>query len=142
VPSVGGRIREERERLGLTQSEMADICGIKMRAQRNYEKDERQPDAAYLAALDSAGGDAAYVVTGVPQKVGAFAAYSESRGIDPDLAPDEQLLLEAYRDMKPAKRKALLAELLTGKKANKSEGGVSVKGSGHRVAGRDYNEGK
>jgi len=35
-----------------------------MRSQRNYEKGERQPDAAYLAAFTSLGGDVLFVLTG------------------------------------------------------------------------------
>lgn len=164
VPTIGGRLREERDRLGYTQTELADICGVKMRAQRNYEKDERHPDAEYLAAFSEAGGDVAYVITGQPMLAGTLARSIETTAGDlvktqeratgelvaqqeivpsrPSLAPDEELLLEAYRGMKPAKRKALLAEMLTGKKEKSSEGGIKVKGSGHRVAGRDFNEGK
>lgn len=160
---IGDRLREERERLGFTQTEIADICGVKMRAQRNYEKGERLPDAGYMAAFAAAGGDLSYVITGQPTLAGNFARslevtagdfaksqevtagqFAERKGkaVEPALAPDEELLLEAYRGMKPAKRKALLTELLTGKKAKDSSGGISVKGSGHRVAGGDYNEGK
>jgi len=37
---------------------------VQKRAQINYEKDERQPDAAYLAAVAEAGADVLYVLTG------------------------------------------------------------------------------
>jgi hypothetical protein len=64
-----------------------------------------------------------------------------------DLPPDEQLLLEAYRGLTAAARKALLAELLTGgkraparRKPVSEDAGIKVSGSGHRVAGRDYHE--
>ncbi len=64
MPLLGDRLRAERERRGLSQQELADLCGVTMRSQRNYEKAERQPDAAYLAALAAAGMDMAYIVTG------------------------------------------------------------------------------
>lgn len=51
-------------------------------------------------------------------------------------------MLDAYRGLAPAKRKQLLASLLTGdvgKKPAKS-GGITVSGSGNRTAGRDYHE--
>jgi len=64
VPLLGDRLRAERERLGLSQQELADLCGVTMRSQRNYEKGERQPDAAYLAAMAAARIDMLYVVTG------------------------------------------------------------------------------
>ena len=37
---------------------------MQKRAQINYEKDERQPDAGYLAAVAAAGVDVFYVLTG------------------------------------------------------------------------------
>lgn len=64
MPLFGERLRAERERLGLGQQEMAEKCGVTMRSQRNYEKGERQPDAAYLAAFTAIGGDVLYLLTG------------------------------------------------------------------------------
>ena len=70
MPLLGERLRAERERLGLGQQELADKCGVTMRSQRNYEKGERQPDAAYLAAFTALHGDVLYVLTGQqPQAV-------------------------------------------------------------------------
>ncbi|MHA7855411.1 helix-turn-helix domain-containing protein [Marinobacter shengliensis] len=129
---IGSRLRKERERLGYSQPGFGEIGGVKKLAQINYEKADRYPDAVYLARIAEAGADVLYIITGQRSQKDASAT----------LPPDESLLLEAYRGLKPAKRKALLAELLTGKKAKDSSGGISVKGSGHRVAGGDYNEGK
>lgn len=64
MPLLGDRLRAERERRRLSQQELADLCGVTMRSQRNYEKSERQPDAAYLAALAATGMDMPYIVTG------------------------------------------------------------------------------
>ncbi|WP_231976566.1 helix-turn-helix domain-containing protein [Pseudomonas sihuiensis] len=64
MPLFGERLRAERERLGLGQQEMAEKCGVTMRSQRNYEKGERQPDAAYLAAFTALGGDVLFLLTG------------------------------------------------------------------------------
>lgn len=64
MPTVGHRIREERERLGLSQTRFAALGGVLMRAQRNYEKGVRQPDAAYLTALGANGIDVTYILTG------------------------------------------------------------------------------
>ena len=57
---IGSRIREERERLGLTQASL----GVAPKTQRFYEIDERQPDALYLAAFAERGADVLYIVTG------------------------------------------------------------------------------
>lgn len=61
---TGHRLREERIRLGLSQSALADIGGVKKLAQINYEKSRRQPDAAYLRRIAEIGADVAYIITG------------------------------------------------------------------------------
>ncbi|MDR5803432.1 helix-turn-helix transcriptional regulator [Caballeronia sp. LZ001] len=58
------RLKEERERLGMSQQGIADACGVSLRSQQNYEKGERSPDAEYLAALTTVGADVIYVLTG------------------------------------------------------------------------------
>ena len=63
---VGERLKEERERLGFSQTEFAAVAGASKNSQYNYEKGERCPDAAYLAAVAEKGVDILYVVTGVP----------------------------------------------------------------------------
>lgn len=61
---IGERLKEERERLGLNQTAFAALAGASKNTQYNYEKGERSPDAAYLAAAAQAGVDLLYVVTG------------------------------------------------------------------------------
>lgn len=63
--SVAERLREERERLGLSQSVLGDIGGVKKRAQINYESGERSPDAVYLRGVAQVGVDVQYVLLGV-----------------------------------------------------------------------------
>lgn len=163
---IGERLREERERLGYSQTEFGELVDKTRKSIAGYEGGKRAPDIADLLTWGEYRLDVVYVLYGAPstpenfaratdKKAGDFARendwtvddqrrWQEERGIDvPDelaLAPDEQLLLDAYRDMKPAKRKALLAELLTGKKPGKSGRSITVKGSNQRVAGRDYHE--
>lgn len=69
--NIGERLREERVRLGYNQAELAAIAGVAKTSQFNYEKGERSPDAAYLAAVAEKGVDVLYVVTGVRQPVNA-----------------------------------------------------------------------
>nr|WP_272880875.1 helix-turn-helix transcriptional regulator [Pseudomonas fragi] len=66
IVGVGERLKEERERLGFSQTEFAAVAGASKNSQYNYEKGERSPDAAYLAAVAEKGVDILYVVTGVP----------------------------------------------------------------------------
>ena len=61
---IGSRLREERERLKLTQEAFATSCGVGRRAQVTYESGERSPDARYLEAASKIGVDIAYVIYG------------------------------------------------------------------------------
>ncbi|AYN26569.1 XRE family transcriptional regulator [Buttiauxella sp. 3AFRM03] len=92
---IGNRLREERERLGLSQQAMGEIGGVKKLTQLNYEKGERAPDTIYLTALAEAGVDIVYVLTGhripMPNEV---APKTE----------EEKKLLENYRAMDEAAR--------------------------------------
>ena len=72
VPNFFDRLREERERLALSQQALAEKCGVTARSQRNYESGERNPDSAYLAAIAAAGADVLYILTG--QRAGGAAA--------------------------------------------------------------------
>lgn len=111
----GERLREERERLGLTQ----DRLGVTPQAQRRYEKSERYPDLEYLNHFASLGGDVLYVVTG-QRTVGAVSA-------------DEASMLAAYRAAPEAFRKAAHAALLSG---NAPDTSISIKGGvGHVIRG-------
>ncbi|MBA1289160.1 helix-turn-helix domain-containing protein [Pseudomonas japonica] len=61
---IGDRLREERERLGLNQTDFAARFGVSKNTQYNYEKGERSPDAVYLCAVQNAGVDALYILLG------------------------------------------------------------------------------
>ncbi|WP_199796463.1 helix-turn-helix domain-containing protein [Ectopseudomonas mendocina] len=85
---IGERLKEERERIGLNQTEFAAKAGASKNSQYNYEKGERSPDAAYLAAADEMGVDVLYVVTGrrTPEASSSFNG-------------DEVDLVEHYRQL-------------------------------------------
>lgn len=87
--SIGDRIREERERLGLTQAQM----GVAPKTQRFYESGERYPDAEYLARFAELGGDVQYIVTG-KRSEGALVA-------------EEERLVYAFRQLKDSAREAV-----------------------------------
>lgn len=127
MPSIGSRLLEERERLGFNQPDLASACHVTMRSQRNYEKDERFPDAAYLAAIAAVGADVRYIVTGARDGPAPEA-----------LSADERYLLDRYRSSpKPLKDAAI--RVLTGgepPKPKKSKK-VTVTANGGQAAGRD-----
>src|SRR5436305_10687158 len=60
----GGRLAEERKRLGLKQAEFAALVGTDVPKQSLYENDRRELRADYLARLAAARVDVVYVLTG------------------------------------------------------------------------------
>jgi transcriptional regulator with XRE-family HTH domain len=62
--SFGGRLAEERKRLGLKQAEFASLVGTDVPKQSLYENDRRELRADYLARLADAKVDVVYVLTG------------------------------------------------------------------------------
>jgi len=92
---ISERLREERKRLALTQEALGEIGGVKLMAQFNYEKGNRMPDAAYLAAIAAAGVDVLYVLTG--QRAITSTA----------LAPDEAALVDDYRHAAPEQQRLI-----------------------------------
>ncbi|MCT8469430.1 hypothetical protein KZO85_12625 [Chromohalobacter canadensis] len=65
MDSIGMRLREERARLGLSQTELGDIASITKNTQMLYESDKRSPKADYLSSVASAGVDVRYVIEGI-----------------------------------------------------------------------------
>jgi len=65
METIGKRLREERNRLGYTQEEFAEIAKIVKNTQLKYENDSRHPDTLYLAAISEVGADVSYIVTGI-----------------------------------------------------------------------------
>lgn len=104
--SIGERLREERKRCGLSQSDVAEIAadsgvpGATRQSQSIYEKGKRMPDAAYLAAVGAAGLNIHYIVTG-------------KRNTPPPevLAADERELLDLFRAAPLAVKAAAIGAL-------------------------------
>lgn len=64
MDSLNNRLKEERQRLGLTQDEFGELGGVKRNAQKNYENGTRTPDASYLSAIAKHDVDVSYILTG------------------------------------------------------------------------------
>ncbi len=62
---IGVRLREERSRLGYSQADICNSCGISKRSYIHYESGDRSPDAEFLGAASKIGMDVQYVVTGI-----------------------------------------------------------------------------
>lgn len=61
---IGARLREERDRVAMSQADLSEAIGVVRRTQGVYEKGERMPDADYLAKAWRLGLDVHYVITG------------------------------------------------------------------------------
>ena len=100
---ISDRLKTERENLGLSQQALADRLGISLRSQQNYEKGDRNPDSAYLAAIAAAGADVLYILTG--QHAGGVKPA-------PTLTAEEETMLGYFRDASKEVRRAALGALL------------------------------
>ncbi|POD89693.1 helix-turn-helix domain-containing protein [Pectobacterium odoriferum] len=125
---IGARIREERKKFDLSQSDFAKRVGCSRNAQAVYERDESLPGTAYLLNLIDIGVDVWFVLTG-----NRFPDIG-------NVTNDELELIKIYRAAPLAIKAAALAALTAGSSA--TVGSINVTGSGQRVAGRDYHEGK
>jgi len=63
---IGERLKKERVRLGLNQSEFAEIAGVSVRSQIDWEKSNSFPNAKALAAFAEKKADVQYILTGKP----------------------------------------------------------------------------
>ncbi len=88
---VGARLRQERERRGMNQTEFATIGGVKRGSQLEYEAGKRPCDIQYLLKLIEIGVDTHYVLTGQRQAANLeekharlFSAFGAMRGPDQD----------------------------------------------------------
>ena len=90
---VGERLREERDRLGLNQTDFGVAAGVSRGTQKAYELESSSPDIRYLSTLQGMEVDVLYVLTG------------ERSTMDADgLTAEEAKVLEQYRTMSPESR--------------------------------------
>lgn len=92
MDNFGQRLKNERERLGLTQKELAEAVSISYVTQSNYETGKRKPDTKYIASIATIGFDLKYLFT-------------DTREENSPLAPEERVVLQCYREASPAIRK-------------------------------------
>lgn len=98
---IGKRLKEERERLGLSQTDFSALAGAAKRTQIDWEKEVSSPTAGQLATFARAGADVRYIITG------------ERDGPEPEvLTSDERLMLDRYRASPQPLRDAALRVLL------------------------------
>lgn len=89
--SIGERLKAERERLGLNQTDFGALGGVQKQAQLKYERGDRNPDSAYLASVSEAGVDVLYVLTGRRSVTYSAGADGQTATVTP-LASESGLL--------------------------------------------------
>lgn len=95
------RLKIERERLGISQTNFAESCGVKKNAQINYEKGERQPDSDYLQKAYQLGVDITYLFSGQRTNLSAMPT-------------DELFLLENFRKFSEQEKRMFLGFVIGG----------------------------
>lgn len=108
--TFGQRLKEERERIGLSQADFGALAGVSKVSQINYEKDVRSPDAKYLCALHENEVDTCYLLSGVRAANGPSLANELSALSDAWEAID--LALAEAKKTLPSEKKRKAAEAL------------------------------
>jgi transcriptional regulator with XRE-family HTH domain len=93
MPSLGDRLKKERERLGLSQPAFAEIAETTKQTVFSWETGKTAPSGFQLASLAAAGVDTLYVLTG-KRNVG-------------DLTSEEITLVDNFRNSPEAGRDAI-----------------------------------
>lgn len=93
---VGERLKEERERLGLNQTEFGALLGVSRGTQKNYELGANSLDLRYVSALEESGVDAAFVLTG-----------KKSTPLGQMFTPTEEEMIEQFRSIPPEDQRAI-----------------------------------
>lgn len=94
------RLKEERQKLKLSQTDIADICGISREMWSKYERGLATPGGEVLASLANAGANIQYVLTG--------------NQTSNEINADEYELLHMYRNAPLSVKAAALGALTAG----------------------------
>ena len=138
--SSPARLKEERARLGLSQTALAGVLGVTKWTVINYERPGGRGTpipANLLSACARLGMDVQYVLTGVPSAnlnrvAEETGSYRVARNKSTALSNDERNLLAKYRRLKPQQRthaQAIVRALIA---ANGSGRGKSRQRTHHR----------
>jgi transcriptional regulator with XRE-family HTH domain len=107
--TVGDRLREERERLGWSQTFLGDVVDVVKQTVIKWEKNMGAPDAQQLAAMALNGFDVRYIITGDRSPPIRFlTAQQEQAGYKVEVVTkEEHALLDNYRHAPDVGKKAV-----------------------------------
>lgn len=108
--NIGMRLRSEREKINLSQTEIGGQLGVTRQTQAKYENGSRSPDAEYLQAASDIGIDVAFVLSGKKDHAAGIGGNRPTYEARPEENLDEQLLTLLQR-LDTEQKKALLVLL-------------------------------
>jgi transcriptional regulator with XRE-family HTH domain len=88
--AISGRIKEERERMGLTQAAFGQIGGVGKTTVSSWESGATFPNAEFLEVASQAGADVLYIVTGRREKATAPPALTSQSQLQTQSEPQSQ----------------------------------------------------
>lgn len=111
------RIREERKRLGYTQQQIADICGVHRVQWGRYERGEQGLDGEPLNKFGNVGARVSYILTGQSSNVTSIGQIGVKKN---KMSDDEKEMNELFSELAPEEKKAVLnmARLLVKQKGH------------------------
>ena len=102
---IGKRLKEERNKLGLYQSDIAERCGVSREQWGKYERGENKPSSEKLFSFQKAGIDIDYVMHGVHADI---TRPSENL---PEYTAEEAELLTLFRQLSAPDRHVLKRQI-------------------------------
>lgn len=114
--AIGQRLKEERERLGMSQQAFAEIGGASKRSQVEWEKGAQVPNAEFLALIAERGADVAFIVTGT-RAISAADLEADLERYGKAWETLELALEAAGRELSPAKKRRAAEALFNASKA-------------------------
>lgn len=102
------KIRERREALGLTQTELAKMVGKSFRTIQSWERGESYPNAEYVAVLCDVFG------TDPNDLCDWYATHPRERPRQARLDPEREALLANYDRCTPERRDMLMQQAMDG----------------------------
>ncbi len=106
---IGSRLRQERERLGLSQSAVCKALGTATRTQIAWEKGEQVPNALHLSQLAAEGFDILFIVSA--QRTTSFE--TELEALSDSWKAIDAALYETGKTLPPEKKKIAAEALYT-----------------------------
>nr|WP_286171169.1 MULTISPECIES: helix-turn-helix transcriptional regulator [Pseudomonadota] len=103
--SRGERVKNERKRLGLTQQEIANICGVHRVQWGRYERGEQGLDGEPLKKFGETGASISYILTGERSNVTPVGHIVSPNN---DKVDDESELVNLFRSMNASQQRLLI----------------------------------